>query len=220
MRISFIFLFLILQSFVFGQSEFELWTKIEAEGDIVKHTDWNASVNTRFGNRGINTFFTQFGVEYKVKKWFRPSIEYRYILDQDRYTNFNGSHRINFNANFKKRIDRFSVNGRLRYQYAFNSIGSTVDFNPDFDQAFRAKVTGKYDINDNIFTPLVSCELFYNPEYGPLTPSFSKVRFGIGSSLELDDPHSLSFKYVFDKRLNNFSADSKHIIAVSYGYKF
>lgn len=214
-------LFLFAGSFAFGQQQtFETWVKLEAEGEFAKRTDWSVALNTRFGDRGVNTIFPQLGIEYKVFKWLRPSIEYRFVFDQDKYTNFSSAHRINFNLNLKKKIERFSVAGRVRYQYAFNQIGSGQQRDPDFDQAIRAKVVGKYDINDSFLTPLVSCEVFYDPQFSEISPAFSKIRVGGGFSFELDGPHKASVKYLYDKRLNDYSRDTKHILALTYGYKF
>lgn len=212
-------IFIGLNSLTFAQDEFEVWTELGAGGEIVNDLDWQVDLNTRFGNQGINTFFPQVGLEYKVDKLFRPSIEYRYILDQDEYGNFIGANRLNFNISMKDNVKRFTLSARFRYQYGFNALRSGDDFNPDFDRAFRGKFGAEYDINNSIFTPEASIEFFYNPLYGPSTPSFSKMRISIGTELELDGPHKVSFKYQLDDRFE-FLAPSRHVISVSYGYKF
>lgn len=202
----------------YSQHEFQVWTEVGASGKVVKRLDWALDINSRFGAAGLETFFPQVGFEYKVKKWFRPSIDYRYILDKDDYGNMLGGHRINLNANFEKNIERFKVSARLRYQYAFNQIGGSTDFDPDLDQAYRLKGAAKYDIDNSIFTPLFSTELFYNPQFGP-DRGFSKIRLAIGTSFELDGPHKVSVKYQVDKRFE-FGKDVRHVMSVSYGYKF
>jgi len=202
----------------FGQHEFELWTKASAEGDVVSDLSWSASLNTRFGNRGVNTFFPQVGLEYKVQKWFRPSVEYRFILDQDKYTNFSAMHRINFNANFKAElIDRININTRLRYQYAFNR-GSVENFNPDFDQAIRLKVAAKYKIKGNPVTPLATYELFYDPSFSATGPSLSKMRVAVGASIKVAKGQRVSAKYQLDKRFMSFDENLRHVLAFSYSY--
>lgn len=206
-------------SFAFGQHEFQVWTKLGTEGDVIKRLDWQFELNSRFGDRGINTFFPQVGFEYKVKKWFRPSLEYRYILDKDRYENYRGGHRININANFKRNPKRWRLRARLRYQYAFDRFTSSENFDADFDQAFRARIRAGYDLKDNIFSPLVGAELFYNPQFGPISPNFSKVRFILGTNFELDGPHDASIRYLLDKRFFDFGADLRHVISFSYSYK-
>lgn len=219
MRITILSCLLILSSYSFSQNEFQFWTRVSADGDVIKRLDWSADLNNRFGATGLETFFPQVGLEYKVKKWFRPSIEYRYILDKNKYGNFLASHRINFNANLKEKYDRFTVTGRVRYQYALDRFG-TATSNPDFDQAFRFRAAAAYDIKGNMITPKVSSELFYDPQFGPKGPGFTKIRIAIAGKLELSDPHSFSFKYILDAPINDPSDDKRHVIALSYGYSF
>lgn len=208
-----------LSGVTFSQnSEFEVWTQVGAEGDVIKKLDWSASLSTRFGNRGVNTFFPEFGLEYKLKKWLRPSIEYRYVAEKDEYTNYISRNRLNFNLTLKESIDRLSISGRIRYQYAFDRLASSVNFNPEFDRAIRTKLGLKYDLNDNIFSPTASAELFFDPKFSA-TNTLSKVRIGLGTDLELDGPHSFDFKYQIDTRLDP-SKDSRHAISLSYCYKF
>ena len=134
-----------------AQHEGMVWTEVGVSGKVVKRLGWSADLNARFGAAGLETFFPQIGFKYKVEKWFRPSIDYRYILDKDKYGNMLGGHRINFNANFEETIDRFEVEARVRYQYAFNGFVASDNFDPDLDRSWRLKGDVKYDINNSIF---------------------------------------------------------------------
>ena len=196
-----------------------LWAEVGAEGKIVKRTKWNAQLNARIGERGIETFFPQVGVEYKLMKWLRPSVEYRFIVDKNKYNNYKVGHRINANIEAKHNIKRLEYGMRVRYQYSFNRVAQST-YNADFDQAIRFKPFLEYDINNSIFTPAISAEFFLNPSYGPSSPGFDKIRFAVGSKLELDGPHSVSFKYQLDKWLNNYNKGLRHVLSLSYGYKF
>jgi hypothetical protein len=203
----------------YSQHDFQVWVKAGTEGEIVKKLDWSFELNSRFGAEGVETFFPQAGLEYKVTKWFRPSLEYRYIFDKDDYGNYDLGHRINLNAGFKERVARFDLGLRLRYQYAFSRLGSETDYDADFDQAVRVKLSSTYDIDNSVISPLFNTEVFYNPSFGPEGPGLTKIRLAIGTSLELDGPHKLSFKYQIDKKLYNFAADLRHVIGFSYTYK-
>lgn len=221
MKFSIITLFLGITIGSFAQnSEVMVWTEVGLSGDLMKKTDWSFELNTRFDDEGVATFFPQAGIEYKVKKWFKPSVEYRFLVDKNKYGNYKSSHRLNVNMNFKASpVKRLSVGTRLRYQYGFDQFGGPTTYNDDFDQAFRIKPSASYDINNSIFTPAISAEWFYNPELGENGRQFTKVRIGIGSKLELDGPHSVSFKYQLDKRFNNYKAGLRHVASFSYEYK-
>lgn len=219
MRALFFSCILALAGNSFAQnSEFQVWTQVGAEGDLIKKVDWSASFSARFGDRGLNTFFPEFGLEYKLAKWLRPSIEYRYVADKDEYFNYTSKHRLNFNLTLKESFDRLAVSARVRYQSAFDRLASSENFNPEFDRAFRTKFALKYDLKDNIISPAASAELFFDPRFGA-TSLLSKVRIGIGADLELDGPHGFDFKYQLDARLDP-SKGSRHAISVAYTYKF
>ncbi len=212
-----IFIFLFAGVSAYSQHEGMVWTEVGVSGKVVKRLNASLEINSRFGASGLETFFPQLGLKYKVKKWFRPSVEYRYVLDKDRYDNMLSGHRLNFNANFEKSKKRFDFGARLRYQYAFNRFVNSGNLDLDLDQAWRLKGGVKYDINNSIFTPLFSAELFYNPQFGP-DQGFSKIRIAAGTSFELDGPHKISVKYQMDKRFE-FGRDVRHVLSISYGYK-
>ena len=219
MRTVFLISFLLFSSVSFSQHDYMLWGKVGVKGKIVKRLSWTAEINGRFDGAGLQTFFPQAGLEYKVTKWLRPSVEYRFIIDKNRYGNYKSSNRINFNLNLKESIKRFAFGVRIRYQYAFDRI-SNESYDADFDQAIRIKPVFEYDLNNCIFTPVVSAEVFYNPAYGPEGRRFTKIRINVGSKLELKGPHGVSFKYQLDKRFHDFSADLRHVLAIGYSYRF
>lgn len=215
---------LVILSFLFmgvnahAQHEFQVWTELGTTGKVAKNLTWSFDLSTRFGNYGINTFYPQLGFEYKVKKWFRPSIDYRFVMDKDKYGNYAVANRLNFNANFKERFGRFDLSARFRYQYAFSRSTGTVNSDIDLDQAFRLKAGGSYDIDNSIIAPTFSAEFFFDPQYGP-DRGYSKVRSAIGIELELDGPHKISAKYQLDLPAD-YSKNKKHVIALAYSYEF
>lgn len=218
MKYKLLLIGLILSTLSFGQNdEFMVWTEVGASGDIVKKTDWALDINTRFDDQGVATFFPQAGISYKLTKWLKPSVEYRFILDRNKYGNHKLSHRINFNAKFKESFDRLGLGIRLRYQYAFSQISAT-SYDADFDQAIRFKPEISYDIKDFILTPKVSTEFFYNPLYGPQGRRFDKFRIGVGASFDLNNDHDISFKYQLDKKLHAYDEGVRHVLSLSYSY--
>lgn len=223
MKLAALLLFLGISVSSIGQERDYMmaWAKVGVSGDVIKKVDWSLEVSTRFDNQGVATFFPQAGLEYKLKKWFKPSVEYRFIADRNKYGNYKSSHRVNVNANFKKEIiKRLDIGLRVRYQYAFQQFYVTnYSYDADFDQAFRFKPEISYDIKGSMFKPELSTELFYNPALGKGGRQFSKVRFAVGTKIDLDGPHGLSVKYQFDKKFRDYEAGTRHVVAVSYEFK-
>lgn len=209
----------LLGSKAFSQQNdtYMFWTNVGVSGDLVKKTDWTAEINSRFDNSGVATFFPQIGVNYKLTKWLKPSVEYRFVIDKNNFGNYKAAHRLNFNAKFKEDFDRLGLGFRVRYQYAFDNR-SNFDYDADFDQAFRFKPEISYDIKNFILTPKVSTEFFYNPSLGEEGRRFDKMRFGIGAALDLNNDHEISFKYQLDKRFFAFDRGVRHVLAISYEY--
>ncbi len=214
----FIILFLTVTFTSFSQNnDYMLWTKIGVKGKLNKQFSYAGTINTRFGGEGVETFFPQVGVEYRLMKWLRPSIEYRFIIDKNKYGNYKTSNRLNFNVELGKKVSRFNIGFRIRYQYAFNRI-SQQEYNPDFDQAFRFKPSVEYNIKGSKLSPFITSEFFYDPQFGPNGRRFTKIRVGVGSKLNLKGPHTVGFRYQFDKKFN-FKDRYRHVIALSYSYR-
>lgn len=203
-----------------NQSSGKVWTEIGVKGEITKKLDWAFELTNRFGNYGYETFFPQASLKYKVTKWFRPSIDYRVIFDKENNGNYSFSNRLNVNAEFKHTIDRFSFSGRVRYQYSFDRFNSSENYDVEFDKAFRFKPQISYDINNSIFSPVISIEYFYNPTFGPLGQRFTKYRAFAGFELEIDSPHEIAIGYIFDQQINLPDPRRKHILSISYAYNF
>lgn len=214
-----LFLFFLISLRGYSQHEYMTWVSVGAEGKLTKKLKLAGEVNGRFGNSGLETFFPQVGLEYKVTKWFKPSIEYRLIVDQNKIGNYHATNRLNINAELGHEYKRLDYSVRLRYQFGFNSLSQST-YNSDFDQAIRIKPAFKYNIKNCKITPEVSAEFFYNPMYGPLSPGFNKVRAAAGIKWNLKGPHEIGAKYQLDKKFRDYSANLRHVLSISYGIKF
>jgi hypothetical protein len=209
----------LLHLIAFSQSiEGQLWTETGVKGRIVKGLDYGVDWTNRIGNQGFETMFPQASIKYKVTDWFRPSIDYRFILKREPNSNYNGSNRLNLNLQVNQLFGRLNVGFRFRYQYSFDNI-TNANYQPEFDKAIRLKPSVSYDISNSIFTPTATVEFFYNPSNGSLGRRFTKIRSYIGVSLELKGPNEVSFGYIYDQSLNLPDPTFRHIMNVSYCYK-
>ena len=93
--------------------------------------------------------------------------------------------------------------------------GVNTNYESDFDEAFRIKPNISYDIKKSIFTPFMAAELFYNPLAGILGKRVDKMRYTLGTDLELDGPHSIGVFIRVDHRLYTVNS-FKTIIGVNY----
>lgn len=200
------------------QSSGKSWTSIGVKGSINKKIDWAGSFTARIGGSNDQIYFPQVSLKYKVTKWFRPSLDYRAIFSLNKYGNYSFTNRLNLNAEFKYVLNRFSLSARIRYQYSFNRIISSADYNAEYDQAIRWKPQISYDVKNSFLTPVINIEFFYNPTFGPLGQRFTKYRAFIGVDLEFDSPHELSIGYMLDQKINLPYPATKHILSINYAY--
>lgn len=214
------FIFFLFLPFIgIGQHSSKLWTELAIEGRISKQWRWGTEINTRFGENGLETFFPQVSLEYRVKKWFRPSLDYRFISDKKLQGYYKYSQRINCNLNVRVPIDRFLLKARLRYQYSFDRFINSDFYEPEFDDALRLKLGTEYGLDDFLITPVISGELFYNPSFGQFGQQLTKLRIYAGFKTDLLGPHSFSIGYMFDNRINLPNPRVRHILNVGYSYQ-
>lgn len=198
-------------------SEGKIWTETGVAYEFGKSLDVTLDQTMRFGNNGLETFFPQLSIRYNWRKWLKPSFDYRIIFDKDRFGNYLVSNRLNVNADMKGTYKKISFGTRLRYQYSFQGV-SQKKYDAEFDQALRLKFYVKYAIKKSPFTPLVSSEWFYNPNYGPGGYAFSKQRVFVGAQINLRGPNDFAVGYIYDRELNTSNPDTRHIGNFSYTY--
>jgi hypothetical protein len=178
---SIVFLLLICLNFsvIHSQSTvFQVWNELGASGKLTKDFSYGVDLTTRYGNDGLGTIFPQLSLKYKLNKYVRLSVDYRLIGKKELNGNFLTSQRVNGNLHVSYGIKRHSFGFRTRYQYSFNKLAGPYE--SEFDQAFRFKPSYAYDINNSIFTPRLSCEVFYNPLNGENGKQFTRIRYYVG----------------------------------------
>lgn len=217
MRLILIISFLSLSLLTSAQSEGMFRAAAGVTGKISKPIGWSADLNSRFNDNGLETFFPQVGISYKVSKWFKPSVDYRFLIDKNKYGNYKLMNRINLNLKFKHSIDRLGFGFRIRYQFAFKGLSSISEYDPDFDQAFRFKPSFSYNLKSSIFTPQLSAEFFVNPNFVPYEQRFAKFRFALGTGINLKGPNEINLKYFVEERLNKDLL--RHVIQVSFTHR-
>ncbi len=205
---------------ILGQTSRNTWIELGVKGKISDKLGWQAEVTNRFGPNNIERFFVQAGVKYKLTKWFKPSFDYRFSLDKDSYTNYQPSHRFLLNANFEKElVKNLDAAMRVRYQYDFSSWNRDYGYQQSVSNTLRFKPELQYDIKKTVFSPYIGAEFFYSLER--YNPYFYKMRFTLGTDIEVSDPLKISLGYLYDRELfdkNNYPK-KRHVLTIGFSYK-
>lgn len=176
----------------------------------------------RFYDHGrYDKLFPEFSFKYKVTKWFKPSVDYRFVFNQSR-TSYERStgHRFNLNLNTDFDYERFDFQFRVRYQYSLNAFSSASGYDPDFDNAIRLKPRIKYNIKESKVDPMIESEWFYNTNLGEFGRQFVKYRFAVGVEINLPKKHELSIKYRYDYEFNVPSPWRSHVISIGHSFSY
>jgi hypothetical protein len=107
MRLLLLFLLLSVFRVSWTQRDLHAWTEIGVKAKLTKKADLGLEWSNRFDAFGLRTTFPQVSFKYKIYKWLRPSIDYRWVSKRDKYGNYLDGHRINANLNFIYSKKRF-----------------------------------------------------------------------------------------------------------------
>ena len=211
----FLLVLLINLSFLVHGQSFEFWNAYGAKYKVNKQLSISASFTNRIGDGEVSSFFPEVSARFKVFDWLGASVDYRFVSKRAENGNYLGANRYNFNVKLRNSFERIKYSCRLRYQMSSRG-GSNQSYESDFDEAFRFKPMLAYNIRKSIFEPSFSLDFFYNPTNGMYGKRFDKVRYSIGTSIELGDAHELDAAIKLDHRFNSNNNGDKLIFALSY----
>lgn len=215
MRVFTAFILFLMIAFFGSAQDFELWNSVGASYKLNDQVSFSASFSNRVGEGNVKTFFPEATVKYKAFKWAHISMDYRRVSKRDDIGNYLGANRMNFNVKLRNSFKRFKYSCRVRYQMSSRGGGNQA-YESDFDEAFRFKPVIAYKIRKSIFEPSFGLDFFYNPTNGVYGNRFDKVRYAIGSSIELGDAHDLDVSFKLDQRFNSSNNGTKLIFALAY----
>lgn len=214
--ILFLAVFLI-SSYGKAQTDNELWLSPGVKYSLTKKLDLYGELNFRMEPVVLNTFFTEVSAKYQVTKWFKPSIDYRFVLNRNDYGNYKLSNRINLNANFGKRVNRFELGLRARLQTTLSRVSSPEASFSDLAPGFRLKPSIVYDIDNSIISPLFSYEFFFRND-NELGFFMNKNRLSVGMEFEALGPYNVSLKYMYGFSTN--APKYEHILSFGFTRKY
>lgn len=197
------------------RSEFRFAAGISREvaKDIVVGFQTNARVET---DGRLQTLFQEASVKSEHLKWFRPSVDYRFIASYALNGNTEYAHRFNINADFRRKMKDVKVGARARYQLVIGGGRTGTDLDP----ALRIKPYIEWSIPDSRFTPEFSTEFFYNPAYEDFGRQFNRIRFGIGTAVNLQGPHTIGITYYYGRKYATSQPYDEHLFSLKYDFEW
>lgn len=205
-------------STAFAQDRSEIWLGAGIKREVIKDLVVGVQTNARIQTAGkLETLFQEVSIKSEHLKWFRPSVDYRFITSYADNGNPTYSNRFNVNTDFRKKIKEVKIGFRARYQLV---IGSGTGSGSDLDPALRLRPYIEYTIPNTRFSPGFSAEFFYNPQFGEFGQRFNRVRFALGTDVDLPGPNTISFTYYYGRKFNTGNPYNEHLVSLEYGFEW
>jgi len=156
----------------------------------------------------LDQTYLELSAKYRIKKWFRVATTYRYSM-RDKYSI--NRHRIVVDANLRKKMKRYSLRYRLRYQHNFGTLPPIPDL-----KSFRNKLSLHYNIRKFPVDPWISAEVLSSFSY--LGTNVGAVRYQIGAGYSLNKVHSFDVAFRHQRQIGVSLPTYRNIISISYSY--
>lgn len=197
--------------------DLEQWTSVGLSKKINKHWKISLDQEIRFTNdmAQFDIYFADLGLEYKINKHFSVGANYRFYQNKTSEDIFKTQHRLSADAKYRHKINRFTLNYRLRFQ------NKDEDFFTSSESLYnlRNKFSVDYNIKNFKIDPYVDVELFRQIDDFN-TNELSKIRWTLGLEYSLKDFGNVQVFYRMDSELNQTYNEDTYILGVGYNFSF
>ena len=167
----------------------------------------------------INLFYTNVGIDYKLNKYIKISPTYRSIQKKQLNGNYSYRHRFMLDVTIKKKINKFTISERVRYQIEVADF-YTSKKGKLAEQFLRLKTDLKYQLTKKI-TPYASCEFRFqirDPKGdGPLYDGeFHRIRNVVGAEYLINKKNAINVYYLIQSEFDISSPEIIYILGIGY----
>lgn len=201
--------------------DFECWTELSAETEVVKDFEVALTEEFRFNQNAsyFNDWLNTLSIMYKINKYFKAGGGYRFGIERDLENVREYHHRFYAEGSAKYKFDRLTYYYRLRYQADYSQIYSSDDgTTPEVN--LRNRLLMNYNIPKIPLFPFISYEFFYRLN-NPDGNSIEANRYTLGLEYCFFKDLSASAYYrIQTKRGNNINPKNIYILGASLNYSF
>jgi hypothetical protein len=213
-------------SFLFAQnSDWGLWTSIDAEKNFLKKWDFSIDAQYRWKDNMSVTDQIRAGADIsrKLGDYVKLGAGYELIAKHKvKNDEFVYRNRFRMQATGSYKYARFTASWRTRMQL---TLLETDEARGDFFQGennkwvWRNRFALKYNIRKTPFKPYINFELFHNLFDG-MEYSYYQNRFGIGMEYSLNKRHTLEAGYKRETEIDAKRKYNLNVIKLGYVYSF
>lgn len=193
----------------------QLWTKLSVSKAFSQSFNADVDFSTRYNNNitKFNTFYVQFGANYKLAKWLKVGANFRYTEKYDFEEMIHSRYRGGVFAILKKKFFKtVELQYRTMYQHQYKDI-YTSEKGQSPTHFFRNKFNISLDL-DQKYTPYMSCEVYFRYTYK--FQDLSKLRYIVGVNYEINNFHQIDLQYLIQNEVNVKNPLSSYVIGLAY----
>ena len=203
------------------KADLEGWSSITLKYKHNKKLSFDLEEQLRLDENISETkkYFTQLSSTYSVFKNFDLAVGARFIRENDnegKIQGYENHFRFHIDAEYKQKIDQFTLKYRLRYQNK-NEMGISSSEGDTAISNFRLKTSIGYNIKKWKLDPKFAAEIFNRSEEGEES-EFNKYRLTLSTDYDFKKLGSLGLFYRIEKELNQSYNEKTNIIGLKYTY--
>ena len=175
----------------------------------------NQSLRLEQNSTLIQQHFTELEAHFLPAKGLKLGGGYRFIWsnDDEGYEKFG---RFHLEGRYKHKLQRFSLNYRLRYQNR-RQLFLGEDITPTVTHGLRFRLKGGYNIKNWKWDPYLSTEIFRETEDGE--SSFKKMRFMLSTQYKIKKIGTISPFYGLERELTGTYPKTTYIAGFNFTFK-
>jgi hypothetical protein len=201
--------------------DFGIWATVAYNKDVNKRIDLSFYQEVRMQEYGlvVGRTFSNFGIDYKAKRWLRFGGNYRFILDRRRDGSYGHRHRIMGDALLRGTKRRLIFTYRARLQWEVRTLNYDTEFAqiPEWD--FRNTLKINYRIN-RMYRPYLTLDarfLIQNPRE-PYHMGFDRHRITVGVDIELNRTQVLGLFFLTGRHWNTLDGTRLFVIGTEFTF--
>lgn len=196
-----------------------LWMGLNAEKKLSRAFSVTLSEELRMNENvsEVGSIISDVGLAYKVNKWVKVSVNYRFSNKRRLDDSYSNRHRYYFDLTLKEKFKPVVLSLRTRYQSQYADIHSSSDGKTP-KNVLREKLTVKLDLNKK-YSPYVYAESYTSvndPDYN----SIKNMRYCGGVEYAINRMHSLDLFYLYQKEYNVKNPQSDYVVGIGYFFSF
>jgi hypothetical protein len=197
--------------------DFETWTRlgVKFEPNKVIDISLDQGLRLRHNSSELDEFFTNVKFTLNPIKNLSIGASYRFIGENDE-ADFELHQRFAFDAAYRYKRNRFSVEPRIRFQFK-DELGVSKEEGDYSVKNLRFKLKFKYNIKNWKLDPIVSSEIFRQYEKKTLA-HYDKLRFTIGTNCDFKRFNKIYIFYRMERELNSDYPKTTNVFGIQYRF--